>query len=114
MYYGYHAYGSLAKIVKYVLHRGMIFSWMQQLFTMIYFFMNLNMFSGLLMIGYTTVFTSLPVISIMMHEQMPFENILSYPNIYRDAKTEFRPRYLLIWGVISVYQATVIFVFTIL
>lgn len=92
----------------------MIITWIQQLFTMIYFFMNVSIFNGNLMLGYSSVFTFLPVISIMIHEQMPFKNLLSYPNNYLDAKKEFRPIYVLLWSFISVYQATIIVIFTVL
>lgn len=92
----------------------MIITWIQQLFTMIYFFMNVSIFNGNLMLGYSTAFTFLPVITIMVHEEMPLENLLSYPNNYLDAKKEFRPIYVLLWMLIAVYQASIIVIFTVL
>lgn len=113
LYYGYHTYSSLSKITKYVFHRGMIITWIQQLFTMIYFFMNVSIFNGNLMLGYSSVFTFLPVICIMIHEEMPYKNMISYPNNYLDARKSFNMIYILCWVFMSFYQAFVIVFFSI-
>ena len=76
--------------------------------------MNVSIFNGNLILGYSSVFTFLPVITIVAHEQLPFANMKSYPNNYMDAKKEFNVLYVLIWSFISVYQASIIVIISIL
>jgi phospholipid-translocating ATPase len=50
---------------KFIMHRGMIIATMQFSFTVMFFLIDVPLFNGVLMFGYSTLFTNLPVISIV-------------------------------------------------
>ena len=52
---------------QFVLHRGMIISFCQALFTLIYFSVIIQIFNGYLLIGFSTVYTMLPVFSLVLN-----------------------------------------------
>lgn len=66
LYHGRLIYTTSAEMSKFVMHRGIIIATMQFSFTSIFFLIDIPLFNGILMFGYTTVFTNLPVIAIVI------------------------------------------------
>lgn len=66
LYHGRMSYQRSAKLSQFVIHRGMIISFIQAIFTMIFFSVTLPIYNGFLMLGYTTVYTSLPVFLLVL------------------------------------------------
>lgn len=56
-----------AKMAMFIVERGMVIAIMQFGFIVMYFFTDVQLFNGILMLGYTTFFTTLPVISIVIY-----------------------------------------------
>ena len=46
-------------------HRGLIISVIQALFTIMFFFVAIPIYNGFLMLGYATIYTALPVFSLV-------------------------------------------------
>ena len=53
---------------QFVFHRGLIISVIQATFTVMFYFVSIPIYNGFLMLGYSTVYTSLPVFSLVFDE----------------------------------------------
>ena len=51
---------------------------------MMFFFIDMPIFNGFLTFGYSTIFTNLPVIAIIMDEDLPYATVLRYPQLYKE------------------------------
>lgn len=70
-------------LCQFVLHRGMLISFCQTLFTMIYFTVTIPLFNGYLVMGFATIFTMLPVFSMVMNKDIERETAMRYPILYQ-------------------------------
>lgn len=80
-----------AKMCSFVMHRGLIIANIQFYFMVTFFFVDMPIFNGMLIFGYSTIYTSLPVISMIKDEDLTFEKVKQYPILYRELQ---RGRYL--------------------
>ena len=65
LWHGRNSYKRGSVMAQFVMHRGLIISIMQTLFSMMYYYVAIPIFNGFLMLGYTTVFTTLPVFALV-------------------------------------------------
>ena len=65
LWHGRNSYKRGAVMAQFVIHRGLIMSIMQMYFSVIFYYVAIPLFNGLLMLGYGTVFTMLPVFSLV-------------------------------------------------
>ncbi|KAF8882850.1 hypothetical protein BD779DRAFT_1612401 [Infundibulicybe gibba] len=99
LWHGRNSYRRSAKLAQFVIHRGLIISIMQAVFSSISTFAPIALYQGWLMVGYATIYTMAPVFS---SEDLA----LLYPELYKELtkgralsyKTFFQ------WLMISVYQ----------
>lgn len=110
LWHGRLSYKRTAKLGGFVFHRGLILAVIQSLFICLFYFVALPIFNGLLMMGYTTVYTMLPVFAIVLDEDSAVQTVLKFPELYKNMQkgrllgfTSF-----LIWIWQSVYQGAVI------
>lgn len=66
------------------MHRGLIIATIQFYFTVTFYFVDLPIFNGFLTFGYSTFFTNLPVIAIIMDEDLDFATMRRFPILYRE------------------------------
>lgn len=66
------------------MHRGLIIATIQFYFMLIFFFIDIPIFNGFLIFGYSTIYTNLPVVAIIMDEDLDFDTVKSYPTLYRE------------------------------
>jgi phospholipid-translocating ATPase len=78
------SYQRSAKLSQFVIHRGMIISFIQAIFTMIFFSVTIPIYNGYLILCYATVYTSLPVFSLVLDEDVDRETCLKYPILYEN------------------------------
>lgn len=64
-------------------HRGLIISVIQATFTLLFYFVSIPIYNGFLMLGYSTIYTSLPVFSLIFDEDADQKSIMSYPPLYK-------------------------------
>ena len=104
------SYQRSAKLSQFIIHRGMIISFIQAIFTMIFFSATIPIYNGYLILGYSTVYTSLPVFSLVLDEDVDKQTCLKYPILYQtiQAGRSLNFKTFLIWVWKSVYQATII------
>ena len=60
----------------------MIISFIQAVFTIVYFFVTIPIYNGYLMLGYSTFYTTLPVFSLVLDEDVTYEKAMDYPALY--------------------------------
>jgi len=63
--------------------RGLIISFIQLIGSLIYFSVTIPFFNGYLMLGYSTIYTNLPVFSLILDEDINHEICLKYPILYK-------------------------------
>lgn len=81
LWHGRLVYRTTAKTCMFIMHRGMIIATMQFCFTVMFFLIDVPLFNGILMFGYSTIFTNLPVISIVSYYFSSDSNVLSNMSI---------------------------------
>ena len=62
--------------------------------------------------GYTTVYTAFPVISLMLDRDTEIKNVLKFPSLYKTLQKgrELNAKSFLLWFMKSLYQASVIMI----
>ena len=95
-----------AKLSQFVIHRGLIISIMQAVFSSLFYFAPISLYQGVLMVGYATVFTMAPVFSLVLDRDISEETALMYPELYKDLRKgrALTLKTFFIWLFISVYQ----------
>ncbi|KIY46035.1 phospholipid-translocating P-type ATPase [Fistulina hepatica ATCC 64428] len=116
LWHGRNSYRRSAKLAQFVIHRGLIISVMQAVFSSIFYFAPIALYQGWLMVGYATVYTMAPVFSLVLDRDVNEDLALLYPELYKELtkgrslsyKTFFR------WLMISLYQGTAIMIMSLL
>ncbi|KAL2080130.1 hypothetical protein ACEWY4_023923 [Coilia grayii] len=110
MVHGRNSYKRSAALGQFVMHRGMIISTMQAVFSSIFYFASVPLYQGFLMVGYATIYTMFPVFSLVLDQDVKPDMALLYPELYKDL-TKGRSlsfKTFLIWVLISVYQGGIL------
>ena len=66
LWHGRNSYKRAASLSQFVIHRGLIISILQMAFSIIFYNVAIPIYNGMLMLGYATFYTSLPVLSIVL------------------------------------------------
>ena len=90
MWHGRNSYRRSAKLAQFVIHRGLIISVMQAVFSAIFYFAPIALYQGWLMIGYATIYTMAPVFSLVLDTDVNEDLALIYPELYKEL-TKVRP-----------------------
>ncbi|KAL4071618.1 hypothetical protein V8B97DRAFT_2042850, partial [Scleroderma yunnanense] len=112
MWHGRNSYRRSAKLAQFVIHRGLIISVMQAVFSAIFYFAPIALYQGWLMMGYATAYTMAPVFSLVLDQDVNEDLALIYPELYKELtkgrslsyKTFFQ------WLMISLYQGAAIMI----
>ncbi|KAG5842195.1 hypothetical protein ANANG_G00175080 [Anguilla anguilla] len=110
MVHGRNSYKRSAALGQFVMHRGLIISTMQAVFSSIFYFAPVPLYQGFLMVGYATIYTMFPVFSLVLDQDVKPETALLYPELYKDL-TKGRSlsfKTFLIWVLISIYQGAIL------
>ena len=83
LWHGRLSYKRSAILSQFVFHRGLIISVIQALFTIIFFFVAIPIYNGYLMLGYATVYTALPVFSLVFDTDCDVQTALQFPPLYK-------------------------------
>ncbi|KAJ3835493.1 protein transporter [Lentinula raphanica] len=112
LWHGRLSYRRSATLAQFVIHRGLIISIIQAVFSAIFYFAPIALYQGWLMVGYATVYTMMPVFSLVLDRDVSRETALVYPELYKELvkgrvlgyKSFFE------WVMISVYQGAAIMI----
>ncbi|WFD31526.1 P-type phospholipid transporter [Malassezia sp. CBS 17886] len=116
LWHGRNSYQRSAKLAQFVIHRGLIISIIQAVFSSIFFFAPIALYQGWLMVGYATVYTMAPVFSLVLDRDISEEMALVYPELYRDLTKgrSLSGKTFTKWLMISVYQGGAIMIASLL
>ncbi|XP_028624754.1 probable phospholipid-transporting ATPase IIB isoform X3 [Grammomys surdaster] len=110
MVHGRNSYKRSAALGQFVMHRGLIISTMQAVFSSVFYFASVPLYQGFLMVGYATIYTMFPVFSLVLDQDVKPEMAILYPELYKDL-TKGRSlsfKTFLIWVLISIYQGGIL------
>jgi len=110
LWHGRNCYLRSATLAQFVIHRGLIISIIQMVFSSLFYFRPIQLYNGVLVLGYATIFTSFPVISLVLDEDVSDTNAMKFPELYHELQ---KRRYLsmktfLLWAWKALYQGGVI------
>ena len=110
LWFGRIAYKNTSMMSNFIIHRGLIISFNQFIFSCIFYFNPVALYSGFLSFGYSTIFTSLPCISVLLDQDVNKNNVLTFPTLYRILLKgrELNFKNFLFWFVKSIFQAFII------
>jgi phospholipid-translocating ATPase len=108
--HGRNSYKRSATLSQFVMHRGLIMSVMQAIFSSIFYFASISLYQGFLLVGYGTIYTMFPVFSLVLDKDVKAEIALLYPELYKELSKgrslSFKTFFL--WVFISIYQGAAI------
>lgn len=80
-----------------------------------FYFTSIPIYNGYLMLGYATVYTSLPVFSIVFDEDVDLITVVKFPNLYKILQKgrNLNTKTFLIWCFKSIYQGAIIMIGTV-
>lgn len=108
--HGRSSYKRSAALGQFVMHRGLVISTMQAVFSSVFYFASVPLYQGFLMVGYATVYTMFPVFSLVLDQDVKPEMALLYPELYKEL-TKGRSlsfKTFLVWVLISIYQGGIL------
>ncbi|XP_010603863.1 probable phospholipid-transporting ATPase IIB isoform X6 [Fukomys damarensis] len=110
MVHGRNSYKRSAALGQFVMHRGLIISTMQAVFSSVFYFASVPLYQGFLMVGYATIYTMFPVFSLVLDQDVKPEMAILYPELYKEL-TKGRSlsfKTFFIWVLISIYQGGIL------
>jgi phospholipid-translocating ATPase len=116
LWHGRNSYKRSARLSQFVIHRGLVISVIQAVFSMMFYYAAIPIYNGWLMVGYATFFTMFPVFSLVLDEDLDRDTVFLFPELYRDLQ-KGRPlswKTFFIWVWISFYQGGAIMILAIL
>ncbi|KAL0211785.1 hypothetical protein RCL1_005411 [Eukaryota sp. TZLM3-RCL] len=111
-WHGRNSYRRSARLAQFVIHRGLIISFIQCIFSLVFFYSPLTLFNGWLLIGYSTYYTMFPVFSLILDEDVDRNAVITYPELYRELQKGrlLSGKTFAQWCFQSLFQAAVIMI----
>lgn len=111
LWHGRLSYRRSAVLSQFVFHRGLIISVIQALFTILFYFVTIPIYNGFLMLGYATIYTALPVFSLVFDKDADVESVLNFPPLYKTLQKgrALSLKTFSVWVWKSVYQVSILF-----
>lgn len=107
--HGRYSYKRSATLSQFIIHRGLIISTLQAIFSSAFYFASVPLYQGFLMIGYATFYTMFPVFSIVLDKDVSPRLVMKFPELYKLMKgRSLSYKTFFIWVLISIYQGSVI------
>ncbi|KAG5303367.1 neomycin-resistance protein [Histoplasma capsulatum G186AR] len=110
VWHGRNSYKRSAKLAQFIMHRGLIISACQTMYSIAGHFDPKGLFINWLLVGYATVYTNAPVFSLVLDRDVDEELANLYPELYKELKTGHSLSYrsFFTWVLVSVYQGSII------
>lgn len=110
VWHGRNSYKRSAKLAQFVIHRGLIISVCQTVFSVASRFEPIALYRDWLLVGYATLYTMFPVFSLVLDTDIPPQLAHLYPELYAELSTSRSLSYRTFfeWVAISVYQGCAI------
>jgi phospholipid-translocating ATPase len=110
VWHGRNSYKRSAKLSQFVIHRGLIISICQTVFSIASSFEPNALYKDWLLVGYSTIYTMMPVFSLVLDRDVDESVANLYPELYAELKTGRSLSYktFFIWVAVSIYQGSII------
>lgn len=83
LWHGRNTYKRSSMVAQYVIHRGLIVATIQALFSIVFYFVTIPTYTGLLMTGYTTIFNNFPLFCLMGDEDVHEDVAMKFSPLYK-------------------------------
>ncbi|KAI8956962.1 phospholipid-translocating P-type ATPase [Daldinia sp. FL1419] len=110
VWHGRNSYKRSAKLAQFVIHRGLIIAVCQTMYSIAIEFEPEGLYKDWLLVGYATVYTAAPVLSLVLDKDVD-ENLANlYPELYKELTSgrSLSYRTFFIWVFVSIYQGGMI------
>ncbi len=112
LWHGRLSYKRTAVLGQFVIHRGLVVSFVQMIYSLVFYFCAISVFNSYLLLGYATFYTFLPVFCLVFDRDIDDDYAINYPNLYQTLQ---KGRLLsfktgLIWTAQSLYQGFIVMV----
>eukprot|EP01117_Protostelium_nocturnum_P011512 TRINITY_DN4173_c0_g2_i2.p1 TRINITY_DN4173_c0_g2~~TRINITY_DN4173_c0_g2_i2.p1 ORF type:complete len:1099 (+),score=335.10 TRINITY_DN4173_c0_g2_i2:86-3382(+) len=116
LWHGRNSYKRSARLSQFIIHRGLIISFIQAVFSAIFYFAAIAIYNGWLIVGYSTLFTMAPVFNLVLDEDVSEEIVFKFPELYKELQKgrALSLKTFFIWTFTSIYQAGTIMILGIL
>jgi len=110
VWHGRNSYKRSAKLAQFVMHRGLVISVCQTVYSIATHFEPHALYRDWLLVGYATVYTMAPVFSLVLDKDVDEGLANLYPELYKELTpgTSLSYRTFFVWVLISLYQGIVI------
>ncbi|KAK7911327.1 phospholipid-transporting ATPase [Apiospora marii] len=110
VWHGRNSYKRSAKLAQFVIHRGLIVAVCQTMYSIAIKFEPEGLYKDWLLVGYATVYTAGPVLSLVLDKDVD-ENLANlYPELYKELTSgrSLSYRTFFVWVFVSIYQGGMI------
>lgn len=116
LWHGRNSYKRSAHLSQFIIHRGLVISFIQAIFSAIFYFAAIPIYQGWLVVGYSTVFTMAPVFSLVLDEDVSRDIAFQFPELYQDLQKgrALNLKTFVMWVFISIYQGGMIMLLSVL
>lgn len=110
LWHGRNSYKRSAKLGQFIIHRGLLISVCQAVYSISSDFEPLALYQGFLMVGYATIYTMMPVFSLTLDCDINENLTKVYPELYKELTLgkSLSYRTFFMWCLISLFQGCVI------
>ncbi|ROW09104.1 hypothetical protein VPNG_05727 [Cytospora leucostoma] len=110
VWHGRNSYKRSAKLAQFVIHRGLIIAVCQTMYSIAINFEPEGLYIDWLMVGYATVYTAMPVLSLVLDKDVDEELANLYPELYKELTSgrSLSYRTFFVWVFVSIYQGSMI------
>ncbi|KOS21299.1 putative phospholipid-transporting ATPase [Escovopsis weberi] len=110
VWHGRNSYKRSAKLAQFVIHRGLIIAVCQTMYSIALGFEPEGLYVDWLMVGYATVYTAAPVLSLILDRDVDEDVANLYPELYKELTSgrSLSYRTFFVWVLVSVYQGGMI------
>ena len=112
LWWGRLSYKNTSSMSNFIIHRGLIISLIQFIFSLMFYYNPVALYNGVLVLGYSTVYTSFPAISVLVDRDTHKKNVMNFPALYKSLLRgrELSVKTFLWWVFKSIYQSGVIMI----
>lgn len=116
LWHGRLSYKRSAVLSQFVIHRGLIITVIQSIFSIIFYFVAIPVYNGYLMLGYSTIYTNFPVFSLVFDEDVNVASVMKFPPLYKTLQKgrALSTKTFLIWVWKSIYQGCLVMLATVI
>ncbi|CAM9013937.1 unnamed protein product [Wickerhamomyces anomalus] len=113
LWHGRNSYKRSAKLGQFVIHRGLLISVAQAIFSITSAYEPIALITGFLMVGYATCYTMMPVFALVFDYDVNKEVCFVFPELYHELTSGKSLSYVtfFVWCAVSLFQGSVIQLF---